>query len=81
GNSKDIEIQNLKTLLSKLQADYDKLKETNNSNIEKLKKTTIYYVLKIKKNQLKEDLNNLEERNHTLNLSSNKINVLEEENK
>ncbi|ORY62045.1 hypothetical protein LY90DRAFT_701092 [Neocallimastix californiae] len=87
---KDIEIQNLKTLLSQLQADYNKLKETSNSNIEKLKKKynklyaqnqkgniTIYNLSK-QNNQLKEDLNNLEECNYTLNnnlnLSNNEIN-------
>ncbi|KAG4097571.1 hypothetical protein H8356DRAFT_1675972 [Neocallimastix lanati (nom. inval.)] len=94
---KDIEIQNLKTLLSQLQADYNKLKETSNSNIEKLKKNynklyaqnqkgniTIYNLSK-QNNQLKEDLNNLEECNYTLNnnlnLSNNEINVLLKKNK
>ncbi|ORY74157.1 hypothetical protein LY90DRAFT_699337 [Neocallimastix californiae] len=94
---KDIEIQNLKTLLSQLQTDYNKLKETSNSNIEKLKKKynklyaqnqkgniTIYNLSK-QNNQLKEDLNNLEECNYTLNnnlnLSNNEINVLLKKNK
>jgi len=94
---KDIEIQNLKTPLSQLQADYNKLKEKSNSNIEKLKKNynilyaqnqkgniTIYNLNK-QNNQLKEDLYNLEECNYTLNnnlnVSNKEINVLVKKNK